>query len=956
MKKGQILLITILLTGGGIFTSCENFLNGQKIKQQIEDEIALANAPAFPILIDGSKGKFSPSKGSYPIKVTQGMNIAFESDTDFEFIRWEVFNVMTGESLDSDGYIEFTDSKSDETSFKLLKEPGSEMQLGVRSIVSARPQIVSYTPNSLGMLKDSTVQILFNRDIDPDSIYYSEKERKELKVSERLSDSDFLYKVIGGEKKYYCYKKNGETFFKNIMLINNKTGENINDCFNPPVFESPRSLSISVNKKTNSGRILDDFTQVLVEVEKGFFYTEQEKPVEMAGSKMWMYQVNNRNDDKPLVIAKSGSTELFSAKFKSDNTNFIKSAAFALKKSDFGALKFIKNGNFKFDLNIEVQEQDGGSGPNSYFTVTVKKLYGAKYAASTYEKSFTLYYQTVTSDTAVFEGSVDLEQEKVSLGDGVYEVIFDFMDRSGNHLIYPSGSHFYFAVDTKAPEISTPTISSTNSTTYTLNWSDYVDLKTAEIIYGVKNTTPTSSALIETGTLTGNITNIQPDKAYDVKVKFTDYAGNSVEKTVPKFLTGYTFTGTPNFNGTNASHAQNIFFVGDKIADYGITAKKYYSDGTSTTVSLTTDDTVPQRSAYDSSWTYTYTFSEENISKNADLSGYYIAKKDSLTQKPVYDKNYHERDDNTNNDKHYKFGDFPQTVSGISAYTSTTVYNGWYLGRDGYFYEKQTANNTSDKKTFSNGTTVTNNKDYYFKVEPIYWRALTSNYDHDLNTLTTGRTLLFADKVLKGDMPFYLSKSERTINGSKVTGNRWRYSTVRAYLNGSYESGDPQAKTYSGKGFLQKAFTSSAQNLIATTSVNNNARSTNPYNKSHFWNVGENNYAEENTSTSDKIFLLSIYDFTNTSNYYHFNGSCDAGCPGSTRGRDPSDYALSVSAYVSSKDKCGAYYWQRSSTYHSPGINVRFCDTEGNAANSKTVELKMGVVPALVLENAPPSQ
>ena len=942
MKKGQILLITILLTGG-IFTSCENFLNGQKIKQQIEDEIALANAPAFPILIDGSKGKFSPSKGSYPIKVTQGMNIAFESDTDFEFIRWEVFNVMTGESLDSDGYIEFTDSKSDETSFKLLKEPGSEMQLGVRSIVSARPQIVSYTPNSLGMLKDSTIQILFNRDIDPDSIYYSEKERNELKVSERLSDSDFLYKLIGGEKKYYCYKKNGETFFKNIMLINNKTGDNINACFNPPVFESPRSLSISVNKKTNSGRILDDFTQVLVEVEKGFFYTEQEKPVEMAGSKMWMYQVNNRNDDKPLVIAKSGSTELFSAKFKSDNTDFIKSAAFALNKSGFGALKFIKNGNFKFDLNIEVQEQDGGSGPNSYFTVTVKKLYGVNYAASTYEKSFTLYYQTVTSDTAVFEGSVDLEQEKVSLGDGVYEVIFDFMDRSGNHLIYPSGSHFYFAVDTKAPEINTPTISSTNSTTYTLNWSDYVDLKTAEII--VTGST-SSSETITNGTLSGNITNIQPDKTYNVKVKFTDYAGNSIERPIPKFLTGYYIQGTLDFTKENASHAQNIFFAGDRLSNYGVDSIKIaWSNGSVENV-VSSGYTIPNGpnndKIYNSAWEIFYK-KVENVSKYAVSGTYYIAKKDSLTQKPVYDKNYHERDNS--GDKHYKFGDFPQTVSGISKYTSTTVYNGWYLGSDGYFYEKQKANNASEKKTFSNGTTVTNNKDYYFKVEPIYWRALTMNYN------STGKTLLFADKVLKAGIPFYLSQSTRSIGVSTVDGNSWKYSTMRAYLNGSYESGDPQAKTYSGNGFLQKAFTSSAQNLIATTSVDNNAKSTNPNNDPNLWNGGTNNFAEG--STNEKIFLLSMRELTIGD--YHFNTSAHAGGAGNHRGREPSDYALSVSKYVNKDAGYGAYYWQRSSCYYSNC--VRYVDTFGTADNGgKGVDENLGIVPALVLENAPPSQ
>ncbi len=927
----------------------ENTQYTYKINRELSNSL-----PSIYVDISGSKGKLSPSKGSYKCIKTYIYPLSFDPDLSYEFIRWKILDPETGLELQNGNQVTLEDPYEQSTNYSLASDvDGERKDVVLFPEVAERPQVISYAPMTLGQLKDSTIQVLFDRDMDENSIYYTEDEIDELKKS-GISNSNFL-PPLGSSTKHYGYVSGGKTYFKNIVLTNNKTGKNINDRFAAPFFDDPRTLSIPASKE--SGHILDDFTQVLVSIEKEFFYSEQLtdttfRPVTLSQSKKWMYQVNNRTDDKPLVIAKSGSTELFSAKFKSDNTKFQKSAPFTLGKSGFEGMKFIKNGNFKFDLDIEVLEQEG-SGPNSYFTVTVKKIYGANYATSSYKKSFTPYYQTVTSDTAVFSGIVDLEQEGVTLGDGVYEVVFDFMDRSGNHLIYPSGSHFYFAVDTKAPEISTPTISSTNSTTYTLNWSDYVDLKTAEII--VTGST-TSSETITNGALSKNITNIQPDKTYNMKVKFTDYAGNSVEKTVPKFLTGYTFTGSPNFMGTNASHAQNIFFVGDKISDYGITAKKYYSDGTSTTVGLTSNDTIPTRSAYDSSWTYTYTYSEDNISKNADLSGYYIAKKDSLTQKPVYDKNYHERDDNTNNDKHYKFGDFPQTVSKISNYTSSTVYNGWYLGRDGYFYEKQTANNSADRKKFSNGNTISNGTNYYFKVEPIYWRALTTNYDHDQKSSTAGKTLLFADKVLKGDMPFYLSQSTRTIGVSTVYGNSWRYSTMRAYLNGSYESGDTQTKTYSGKGFLQKAFTSSAQNLIATTSVDNSKRSTNPYNDATLWNSGNNPYAENNP-TSDKIFLLSIYDLTNTSSktgdYYHFNGTCSAGGAGSNRGRDPSDYALSVSAYVSSDDGCGAYYWQRSSTYHSPGINVRFCDTAGNAANSKTVELKMGVVPALVLVNAP---
>ena len=833
---------------------------------------------------------------------------------------------------------------SDKTSIKLLREPESEIQLGVRSVVSARPQIISYMPSTVGMYKDSAIQVLFNCDINPDSIYYSEKEREELKASERLSDDNFLHTIVGGENKYYGYTKDGGTFFKNIKISNKKTKQNINDRFMPPRFEDASTLSITAKKE--SGHTLDDYTQVLVELEKGFFYTEQEKNVEMAGSKMWMYQVNDRNDDKPLAIPSVSGKERFSAKWKSDNTELKESAAFTLNQSGFAAMRFVKDGNFKFDLYIEVQEQEGGSGPNSYFTLNVKKLYGANYATSSIEKSITLYYQNITSDTAVFKGSVDLKEEGISLGDGVYEMIFEFRDRSGNLLTYPSGSHFYFAVDTKAPEISIPTISSENSTTYTLNWSDYVDLKTAEITCGKNGATPTSLGSITKGTLSKNIENIEPNNSYDLKIKFTDYAGNSVVKTVPKFLTGYTFTGTPNFMGNNASHAQNIFFVGDKISDYGITsAKKYYSDGTSTTVSLTT--TIPTRSSYNSSWTFTDTYSEGNISKKAELSGtYYIAKKDSLTQKPVYDPNYHERDNS--GDKHYKFGDFPQTVSKISSYTSSPVYNGWYLGSDGYFYEKQTANNSADRNKFSSGNTISNGTAYYFKVEPIYWRALTTNCDHDQNSSTAGKTFLFADKVLKNGIPFYLNQSERTINGSKVDSNSWRYSTMRAYLNGTYESGDPQAKTYSGDGFLQKAFTSSARNLIATTSVKNDARETNPSNDGSLWNGGKNPFAE--TPTSDKIFLLSMNEITYGG--FSFNSNGGDGGAWSHRGREPSDYALSVSSYVSPQVGYGAYYWQRSSCYYTK--QVRWVDTAGNATNAgKYVDDNLGIVPALVLVNAP---
>ena len=47
----------------------------------------------------------------------------------------------------------------------------------------------------------------------------------------------------------------------------------------------------------------------------------------------------------------------------------------------------------------------------------------------------------------------------------------------------------------------------------------------------------------------------------------------------------------------------------------------------------------------------------------------------------------------------------------------------------------------------------------------------------------------------------------------------YKYSTIRAYLNGKYEAGDTQTDVYTNKGFLQTAFTSQAQSLIADTEM-----------------------------------------------------------------------------------------------------------------------------------------
>lgn len=759
-----------------------------------------------------------------------------------------------------------------------------------------------------GHLKDSTIQVLFDRDMDVNSIYFTDPE---IDALQRSGVTEFLPSLSSGRGKQYGYIKEGKTYFKNIVLTNNKTGKNINDRFAAPFFDNPRTLSIPASKET--GHMLDSYTQVLVSIEKEFFYSEafgdpKPKPVTLSQSKKWMYQVNSVTDTQPLIIATSGENDVFTAEL-TDNTRLSAEASHTIAENGSGVetLKFMKDG--KLNLNLQVLEQNNGSGPANFFKLHIKKLYGENYtsiaANQQTENSATIYYQNVTADEAVFNDTIILEDElKVekkdfTLDDGLYSVYFEFRDRSNNPSYYPANDEkFYFAVDTKSPVMEDPVIRSSNSTTYTLEWNDYCDLKTTEIIY-TEDGTEKPVVSIEKGTRNSDITNITAGKTYDVKVKFTDYAGNYVEKTIPKFLTGFTLTGTPSFTGTNASHADKVFFVGDKISYYGITAQKHYSDGSS--VDITSDYSIPTRSSYNSSWTPGYSYSEANISKTASITSgtYYIAKKDSLTQKPVYshtDQGW----------KMYKFGDYPQSVSIISSYTSGTVYNGWYLGSDGYFYEKCTAK-IADNMGVLNG--INNGTTYYFKVEPIQWRKLTDSYK--------GYSLLSAYMVLD-QCVYYKNTSNRTISGSTVYPNNYKYSTLRAFLNGKYESGDSNNSSYYNNGFLQKAFTSSAQSKIKTVSVDNGG--------------------------SDKVFVLShsAEELENTN--YGFPVALNQG---TWRQRDITQYGAAKTLGCSG---AGGYYWTR--TYDTSGSVAIVYGNGYVVAWDDVTTVGFGILPALCVSSS----
>ena len=403
------------------------------------------------------------------------------------------------------------------------------------------------------------------------------------------------------------------------------------------------------------------------------------------------------------------------------------------------------------------------------------------------------------------------------------------------------------------------------------------------------------------------------------------------------------------------TQTKTLYFAGEDFDGAGLTVTATYGDGSHKTVTTYTTDLGS--AVCSAGKTVTISYTEDGVTKDAAAPGtYYIAAADALTPTPVLLQGYA---GTLSGGTYYQFGDFPQTVSALTdeaAYSSEPVYNGWYLASDGYFYAKcaENAYGTGKAYKYSDGTQVAKsnaNSTRWFKVEPIAWRVL--------NPSESGNKILLSERILTANIAWYdYYDVNRTIGGETVYPKNYEHSKIRAYLNGlSYEKkeSDEEAQetdsTYSGKGFLQTAFTPSAQSLIAMTSVDNSAENTNPASNANLWNDGKNDYACGNTN--DKIFCLSEKEAT-TSDYGFAEYNVYAGyneygvyTAGNARIRVTTDYAKANYAEQSGTSSYGGWWWLRSPKYDYSYYVYGVYDTGRPNYNLKISDYDGGVVPAL---------
>lgn len=172
---------------------------------------------------------------------------------------------------------------------------------------------------------------------------------------------------------------------------------------------------------------------------------------------------------------------------------------------------------------------------------------------------------------------------------------------------------------------------------------------------------------------------------------------------------------------------------------------------------------------------------------------------------------------------------------------------------------------------------------HYFVYEPIKWRVLSVNADGT-------DALLLADRSLD-DQVFHPTKSTVTVNGSTLYPNKWKYSTIRSFLNGYNSSLNSYKYDYSnGYNFKSMAFSETEQSAIINTTISNSE--------------GYYHYFD-GSSTADDIFLLSYQEAAGSGNYRTYGFTSD-----DYRLTQNTEFCRAMGAYTNYGYN---YWWLRSS-------------------------------------------
>lgn len=506
------------------------------------------------IKIASGYGKITPNITKNYFEETE-IPLSFSPDAAYAFINWTV--KLGDEDVTDKNYITFGNKDSEDTTatFNLSPED-EEKQLSIEPYCLPRPLIVQTYPmmQEAGSYRDSNIQITFDQNMDPDSIYfdpYDAEFASLTKTSDRSKDNALYYKEFTinnteTEKRYYAYKKNGELHYKNITVTDSIEGNSILSYYDCPYFETPDTLIIPVIRKTGgelSGPSAD--TKVAVTISNNFYYTAANKQIRLSLPTKWVFTLNDKNDTtKPTLTMTSftrgknsfdsavGETVTISTSVPTMTTNWIK-------------------GNFVKDyIEINASVNDNESFPSDSIVMNLYKIKDYTYkdvtsATPTYTKSISISGPNNTKKVnrrIYLSELLDTTKPETS---GIYKVVITAYNNVG---LTANSSAYYILVDHTGPvmpadykslfttkngylyankyyQAKDSDITFTVNTNLTSNISDNKDLLKKVVYNGqtFNNTTSSNYTVTATG--------LSKNSEYPFTITMSDIFGNESTKT-----------------------------------------------------------------------------------------------------------------------------------------------------------------------------------------------------------------------------------------------------------------------------------------------------------------------------------------------------------------------------------------------------------------------------------------
>lgn len=583
MEKKFINCFKVILSCLALFsiTACNNFIKGNEIADQIRTSIDYANSSSYLVKVaykEGTGNVIKPASGESYQKQSDTFDIKFEANTEYQFIYWEVSSDKLPAGQDINDYVQIQDPTKSESSVKFKK--GLENVI-FTPVIMERPRALSCTPMSTGTLalRDSKIQVIFNRNMDPSSIYYTEQEVLDLINEKGVPADAFLPKdapiptnPTTGITKIYGYKtindKNEEEYiYKNILITDNEAQKNINKCFLAPYFKNPTTLIIPADGSNNGKNLPPAFGQIAVVLDKDFCYKSkingEFKYISMGQKKDWIYLVNDESDSSFPTINNCILKYYNFSVDDPDPDGYLLPGSNSNSTPTINNLTYLENGDLY--LYIDLNAADEGSGLESFFEVEFTRLQDDNYRnlsnSSDNKIIFNAYYNQQNASSSSYKKDLDIS----SLEDGVYNVKIKVSDRSNNITTYPPAEdniYYYFVIDRgiylKESDIEI-NYDLTSNSGLTISWPKIPDLVNVEIKWKTENDISYSDSRKVENTNPANTTyttiqSLNHATEYNFQIIFQDKIDNQQYI----YTQSYSNSAAPTFNKVAAKSNQDL--------------------------------------------------------------------------------------------------------------------------------------------------------------------------------------------------------------------------------------------------------------------------------------------------------------------------------------------------------------------------------------------------------------